>query len=1088
MRFSVRLLCLLLTLSVVACGKNQNPQKIREIAVSSCMKQVSPTLSRYFQGNASEQETDGVFTCIQNSLQLFTERTQGQDHNSYTQAEIRKFVEQFMMDGRPIPASLLNEAMIFKAALLGGSADKLSKTEIAQTRSLLSTFQVVAKKLRSDLPIKINTSSETTLNHLSEVAQILGTEFSKSQQSYSLDHLFSFAREIQGQLHTQDLQYWIDHKGIVESGYKILLGSTTPEVKPSDWNTLFVTAAKAFKAGRYSQNLNDTFFDAAYDLLKDSLTRQKNEKLSVQAFLDWNQELLNAGISSVQVDFIRQLMTLKKKWIGGDENFITLTDLKSFYEWAPTTVKIYRFQNDHKNIIDGQMDLFSAKNNVLIKNTLDEALVLIADIQKLEAKNVGPKTIIDSTWITPFAHKVPVALIDEALALKASLVGGSSRNTTLQELKKLFPLLDDLRRQFIQVQSSLPYTEASVAPINAALNQTAQILSRSAKPYSWTHLHGLIEAFHRFQPNEATSTFLKREPFFRELLEIVALPNISQQIRPEDWKALAFSVTSAHKAVADLRVLSHSKEEIYSGHGLEAFKNITQEIYDLLDFAITQQPQATLTVQQLENIIALLKPEEVPLGLQATTFSKFMAPLTLRILSGINTTSLSRNEMLKMGLTHKSVKNLREQTDIFVNNQVFLSRFLPMVDCLEKKQRTIDSCALNVRSSLEIHALFDLRFTKQVLLKYLERKDVLSYLYLASSKEAEEAIIDDARELIYFAKPLYPNYGNQLAFPETGKVLLYNFNNFSHLNWLRILAKFLIRGYATDAVRAETFAGVTEEEAHVMIQDDLYDMGVELLLIDKRTLEVPKKRFLEGTHFVPSARGAETMDVSELSELVAFLQSGGAMANEINARVYEVCPTQSGKGFGFPYMNSECFRKFFYRDTLTNWSHIPNAAKFYNGLSEKDKVTFSELLEFAGEAHSVAVNKDWLTSADTRSMMVILQYIDAIVLRYDTNANGTINYQESEVAYKVFKNEIETLAKGVTNDYLLFSAFSYLLAKGEIPVAGSYDFNTWIITRLARNFESDRLNVLKIFAEIQRSVSAHAPAQQPKSTQAPTKK
>ena len=116
----------------------------------------------------------------------------------------------------------------------------------------------------------------------------------------------------------------------------------------------------------------------------------------------------------------------------------------------------------------------------------------------------------------------------------------------------------------------------------------------------------------------------------------------------------------------------------------------------------------------------------------------------------------------------------------------------------------------------------------------------------------------------------------------------------------------------------------------------------------------------------------------------------------------------------------------------------------------------------------------WIESGEIGSFSVILHYVEAIMTRYDTDANGLLETNEAWASYKVFRGLIAKLVekKGYTvakteggeglSDEDLRSIFKYILkTRGKMP-------SGWQVWTGGPSGEIavDRLGVIKIFSAI----------------------
>ncbi len=127
------------------------PKKDDTIEVSKksedCMKDVSEKWKLFLESSAEDKELDKAFACVDSTMQEFENRVEGRaDANSFTVEELQKVFDKFM-SGTNIPSDATKDLMILKAAVVGGSPDKLTKKEISEMRKYLEVVKSEAKAL-----------------------------------------------------------------------------------------------------------------------------------------------------------------------------------------------------------------------------------------------------------------------------------------------------------------------------------------------------------------------------------------------------------------------------------------------------------------------------------------------------------------------------------------------------------------------------------------------------------------------------------------------------------------------------------------------------------------------------------------------------------------------------------------------------------------------------------------------------------------------------------------------------------------------------------------------------------------------------
>jgi hypothetical protein len=144
-----------------------------------------------------------------------------------------------------------------------------------------------------------------------------------------------------------------------------------------------------------------------------------------------------------------------------------------------------------------------------------------------------------------------------------------------------------------------------------------------------------------------------------------------------------------------------------------------------------------------------------------------------------------------------------------------------------------------------------------------------------------------------------------------------------------------------------------------------------------------------------------------------------------------------------------------------------------------------------------------MNSDDTQGFVGILQYIESMFGRYDTDRDGTIDWKEADAAFPVVKNALQQYAAtSGTNlsDGLANVVFTFMLDKGKVPDTVCHPLKTdvelvsWIAERalpFLGHYKANRLRLAQIFGAIgsqngATSSCGPAPSPSPYPTPAPS--
>ncbi len=169
---------------------------------TACLSKVSPTLTQYFDGVASDAQVVGVWNCVSTAITTFQDQTKGRYEDRYTSRELAHFIEQyFMKEGSRIPDPLLLQVFRIKQLFIGGAVDSISRAEMVQIQSVIETLKKITLNLNPHMkvltlnwkvsdPNRIETSIpefEDTNSAVQQAARDLGDLIQKNGVTYHLD-------------------------------------------------------------------------------------------------------------------------------------------------------------------------------------------------------------------------------------------------------------------------------------------------------------------------------------------------------------------------------------------------------------------------------------------------------------------------------------------------------------------------------------------------------------------------------------------------------------------------------------------------------------------------------------------------------------------------------------------------------------------------------------------------------------------------------------------------------------------------------------------------------------------------------------
>ncbi len=253
-----------LTLGLTGCSVATNdstnaagPLKLT-LPNQACLKDAMPTIQRFFQGAALEEDLNNSWGCFSNALRMFTVSTRGENPDFYTARELRTFLETFFLGDVQVSDQLLNEVMRIKQILVGGAIDRITRLELAQAQNVLEVLRIETQRVRpymklitleekADDALRSSGRVEAAIDALKTTSAALGTLFGHGKDQYdteSLETLFAELKPIfkgwNGPLKA------LNYLPTFQVAKTLLLNPSGNRILPTEWQPLFTNAGQLY--------------------------------------------------------------------------------------------------------------------------------------------------------------------------------------------------------------------------------------------------------------------------------------------------------------------------------------------------------------------------------------------------------------------------------------------------------------------------------------------------------------------------------------------------------------------------------------------------------------------------------------------------------------------------------------------------------------------------------------------------------------------------------------------------------------------------------------------------------------------------
>jgi hypothetical protein len=172
-------------------------------------------------------------------------------------------------------------------------------------------------------------------------------------------------------------------------------------------------------------------------------------------------------------------------------------------------------------------------------------------------------------------------------------------------------------------------------------------------------------------------------------------------------------------------------------------------------------------------------------------------------------------------------------------------------------------------------------------------------------------------------------------------------------------------------------------------------------------------------------------------------------------------------------VNAQCYRDNFFGRIDHYWVNMPRMAAYYHSLKPAARAEFEHSMEDG--ARKQGYSQDGMGSNDSEGFGMIGQYVEVVFSRFDHDDSGTLDWNEAEEAFPVFKSALHDVScqQGhcLTSDADLNAVFTYMLAHGKAPSALA--FARWRYLPFFRSLSADRGTLMAIFAQLGKPSPSH---------------
>lgn len=281
-------------------------------------------------------------------------------------------------------------------------------------------------------------------------------------------------------------------------------------------------------------------------------------------------------------------------------------------------------------------------------------------------------------------------------------------------------------------------------------------------------------------------------------------------------------------------------------------------------------------------------------------------------------------------------------------------------------------------------------------------------------------------------------------------------------NLTRALTRLLLLGYADEVPSVLAQAKMSKMQL-VTWYDDFQEVGLDLGIFDPRSANSGERSFLEANFFTFSGDGSQWMDFRETYEFVSTLMAAGLSSSEALRLHMEraQCAINKKDVFGNYFLKEDCFK-----EQLKNYIHVyfnnmPGLTRYVQGLKEKDWDSFYQYLALSSA--TLDQKSGLIETANIRTMVMILHYVESIMAVYDIDSSGGLSLSEVYRAAPRFTPFFRTVVS-TKSETLLTEGFAHLVFYGKIP--GILDLTAFQWSKTIGLEEAQRMDIVRLFGTL----------------------
>jgi len=219
-----------------------------------CLSEVPVVLRQYFSGEGQVSDTEKVFDCLSQTIDLFSDRVRSSSvRDGYSKEELLGFIDTYVMSKKKMDPEFLNLIMRFKASLIGGQPDVVTHAELERLKQILLTLRHSAAEMRPYAnwyalrPRLVSRSLPEieNFNSASERLVVLAKDLSRHfagnpKVEISLGDVEALILKLDGS------QAWLKYSGVAGAVKQVLVSPPARSIRSHEWSRIAVVSARLY--------------------------------------------------------------------------------------------------------------------------------------------------------------------------------------------------------------------------------------------------------------------------------------------------------------------------------------------------------------------------------------------------------------------------------------------------------------------------------------------------------------------------------------------------------------------------------------------------------------------------------------------------------------------------------------------------------------------------------------------------------------------------------------------------------------------------------------------------------------------------